>query len=281
MGIAARGCGAVQSQQRATQGRGRHHGIGGADRSGKGQAMVEWMIRYAAATAMAAGAALPAVAAGPLFKPPAGCTAYATAQLRSCQISHHYRCAGDAPRDQWVALLDGQGAHFLSKIDAETRWVESVDLDTGITDRIGQETDPASFSTLIQSGRDDFDFTTVSSEGEERRFKGFDQLTGEKVTIDGVVLERTRFELTAYDASGAEAWSRKGNQFIQRDWRIFFSDTEDFRNAAGDEVASVDTPVSFAFPGDKGFLSMTPDYDCDAVTADSGDAGSILRAAFR
>ena len=215
-------------------------------------------------------AAGPALAADPLFKAPAGCKVYATAQLRACQISHHYRCAGDAPGDQWVALLDGQGAHFLSKIDAETRWVESVDLDTGETDRLNAETDPASFTTLIQSGRDDFDFTTVSTAGEERRFKGFDQLTGEKVTIDGVVLERTRFSLTAYDATGAEAWSRNGNQFIQRDWRIFFSDSEDFRNAAGDEVQTVDTPVTFAFPGDKGFLSMTPDYDCDVLTADAG-----------
>jgi hypothetical protein len=214
-------------------------------------------------------AADPALAADPLFKAPAGCTVYATVQLRGCQISHHYRCAGDAPGDQWVALLDGQGPHFLSKIDAETRWVESVDLETGETDRLGSESDPASFTVLTQSGRDDFDFTTVSDGGEERRFKGFDALTGEKVTIDGVVLERTRFSLTAYDATGAEAWSRNGNQFIQRDWRIFFSDSEEFRNAAGDAETVVDTPVTFAFPGDKGFLSMTPDYDCDVLTADA------------
>jgi hypothetical protein len=237
------------------------------------------MIRCAAAVVVTAFAVAPAVAADALFKPPPGCTVYATAQLRSCQVSQHYRCTGDAPGEQWAVYIDGEGAHFASKIDAETRWVESVDFDTGETERLGTETDPASFTALIQSGRDDFDFTTVSSSGEERRFKGFDQLTGDKVTIDGVVLERTRFELTSYDANGAEAWVRKGNQFIQRDWRIFFSDIEDFRNAGGDEVSTIDTPVRFAFPGDKGFLSMIPDYDCDAVTADA--AVPVVRAALK
>ncbi|MFN0115380.1 MAG: hypothetical protein ACKVPY_11955 [Paracoccaceae bacterium] len=215
-------------------------------------------------------AAIPALAADPLFKPPAGCTVYATAQHRSCQVSQHYRCTSDAPGDQWAIYGDGVGPHFASKIDAETRWVESISLETGETDRLGTDTDPASFSALIQSGRDDFDFTTLNSAGVEMRYKGYDQLTGEKVTIDGVVLERTRFELSAYEADGGWAWTRKGAQFIHRDWRIFFSDREEFSNAAGDTVNTLDTPVSFAFPGDAGFLSMKPDYDCDVVTASLG-----------
>lgn len=212
----------------------------------------------------------PVLAADPLFRPPAGCTVYATAQLRGCQVSQHYRCAGDAPGDQWALYLDGQGAFYAAKIDAETRWVESVSFDTGETDRIGTETDPASFTNLLRSGRDDFDFTTVSSTGEETRFRGYDQLTGATVMIDGVALERTTFELSAYDASGKEVWTRKGRQFIQRDWRIFFADSETFSNAAGETVERVDTPVRFAMPGDKGFLSTKPDYDCDVVTASLG-----------
>lgn len=214
-------------------------------------------------------AAVPAVAAD-LFPLPKGCTAYATVQERNCQVSQHYRCSGDAAGDQWSAYMDGSGLYYLSRIDGETRWIESIDPIDGSSEKIGTETDSASFTTLLQSGRDDFDFTTVSSSGEERRYKGFDQITGEQVTIDGVALERTRFELSAFASDGSFLWRRQGKQLINREWRIFFSDAEDFDNAAGDKVNTVDTPVDFAFPGDKGFLSTEPKFDCDTVTAEAG-----------
>lgn len=214
----------------------------------------------------------PAFAADP-YKLPPGCTAYATAQLRNCQVSHHYRCQGDGAGEQWSVYLDGEGAHFASKIDSETRWLESIDIATGESDRLGSESDPASFSTLLRSGRDDFDFLTTSSTGEVRRYTGFDQLTGQKVTIDGVELEQTKFQLRAEASDGSFLWSRAGQQYISRDWRIFYSDKEDFENSFGDKVSTVDTPVEFAFPGDKGFLTSEPIYDCDVVTARLDTAG--------
>jgi hypothetical protein len=214
----------------------------------------------------AAVAALPALAAG-TFPVPEGCTAYATVQQRNCQISQHYSCEGDPRGYQWMTYLDGQGPYFSSQIDRETRWVESIDLYSGETDKLQDETDPASFTVLLQSGRDDFDFTTIASSGEVRRYKGFDQLTGEKVTIDGVSLERTRFELTAYASDGSMIWRRAGNQLIHREWRLFYSDREEFTNTAGDRENRIDTPVEFDFPGDKGFLSSDPKFDCDVVTA--------------
>lgn len=210
--------------------------------------------------------AWPALAAG-LFPVPEGCTAYATVQQRNCKVSQHYRCAGDAPGDQWAAYMDGQGVYYLSRIDSETRWVESIDAITGESETIAGETDPASFTTLLQSGRDDFDFETTSSAGETRRYRGFDQLTGDQVTVGGTVLERTRFDLSAFAADGSFLWRRQGKQLIQRDWRLFFSDTESFDNAAGETVSTVDTPVEIALPGGKGFLSTEPKYDCDTVTA--------------
>ncbi|MFM2356879.1 MAG: hypothetical protein RLZZ528_2615 [Pseudomonadota bacterium] len=201
------------------------------------------------------------------FQVPQGCTAYATVQLRNCQVSQHYTCTGDPAGEQWAVYIDGEGAHFASKIDSETRWIESVDLIGGVTDRIDSEADPASFSNLLRAGRDDFDFTTTSSDGETVRYRGFDQLTGEKATIDGVLLSRTRFELTAESPDGSFLWRRAGQQFVSEDWRIFFSDRESFENSFGDKVDSIDSPVEFAFPGDKGFLSADPKYDCDVVTA--------------
>jgi len=61
--------------------------------------------------------ALPAFAGGK-FAAPKGCTVYQTVQMRSCQVSNHYRCDGDAAGDQWSVYLDGDGPFYMSRIDA-------------------------------------------------------------------------------------------------------------------------------------------------------------------
>lgn len=203
--------------------------------------------------------------AGGKFAAPAGCEVYVTVQMRGCQVSQHYRCDGDAAGDQWSAYLDGEGPFYVSRIDAETRWIESYDLYTGEEDRLISEVDPASFTTLLATGRDDYDFRTESSTGEVRRYAGNDVLTGEKVVIDGVTLERTTFDLTTTTPAGEVLWTRKGKQLIHRDWRIFFADREVFENTFGDRDDSTYTPVDFAFPGDRGFLAAEPQYDCDMM----------------
>ncbi len=208
--------------------------------------------------------ALPALAAG-TFAAPKGCTVYQTVQMKNCQVSHHYRCEGDAAGDQWSAYLDSDGPFYMSRIDSETRWLDSYDLTTGEQDQLADETDPASFSALLATGRDTYDFTTKSSSGEVRHYSGYDELTGETVVIDGVTLERTRFGLTATGADGELIWHRIGEQLIQRDWRLFFADRESFENGAGDKTEVRDTPVTFAGPGETGFLAAKPEYDCDAT----------------
>jgi hypothetical protein len=222
------------------------------------------MVRVLVLSALGMVLAGPVLGAGK-FPVPAGCTAIATVQQRNCQVSQHYRCSQDAPGEQWVVMLDSEGPFFASKIDSETRWIESIDLDTGETDRIGAETDPASFTTLLDTGTDTFDFETESSNGEVRRYKGYDRLTGERVMIDGVPLERTEFDLSAYATDGSLIWRRKGRQLIHREWRLFYSDAEDFVNGFGDTVSTVDAPVRFDFPGDTGFLADKPEYDCDMM----------------
>ena len=211
--------------------------------------------------------------AGGNFAPPAGCEVYVTVQHRGCQVSNHYRCAGDAPGDQWATYFDSEGPYYLSKIDAETRWLESFDLVTGEGDRLGDQPDAASFSTLLSTGRDEYDFSTVETSGtaigEVRVFRGFDALTGGRVVIDDIPLERTSFEIIAHDAAGQELWRRTGNQLISRDWRIFFADREEFVNSFGDRDSSLETPVRFDFPGDAGFLSDKPEFDCDMMMTEA------------
>ena len=62
------------------------------------------------------------------FTPPESCTATLTVQGRGCFVSNYYTCTKDAPGDQWRADFDQEGMFYLSRIDSETQWVESYDL---------------------------------------------------------------------------------------------------------------------------------------------------------
>lgn len=215
-------------------------------------------------TLFAIGLAAP-VAAAEKFTPPAGCTVFATVQHRGCEVSQHYRCDRDPADQQWAVYSDANGPFFASRIDGETRWIESLDLDDGIAESLGHETDPASFSELLKSGNDSYDFTQTDSNGATTRYVGEDRLTGQSVMIGRQMLERTEYDIKAYDAQGTFLWHRTGNDLIHRDWRLFFGDRERFENNAGDVVDSTSTPVAIAVPGDKGFLAAKPEFDCDMM----------------
>jgi len=214
-----------------------------------------------------AGIALagPALGQG-VFELPEGCTAYLTQQQRSCTVSHHFTCADDPEGWQRRVDLDEEGVIYIGTIDAETRWLESYSPRSGIVEVLGEDgRDPASFSTLLATGIDRFDFTTrTEPEGVVTRYVGQDRLTGESVTIDGVVLERTEFAVTARDESGAELWRTEGQEFISREWGMFIGGTR--TTTLGDESWDSDgSPVEFILPGEPGFLSASPRYDCGAL----------------
>ncbi|WP_288950994.1 hypothetical protein [uncultured Paracoccus sp.] len=239
-------------------------------------------IRPAGAMALAAGMAIwlllpagPAAAAN--FTPPSGCKLEITVQNRGCTVSQHYRCDSDAPGDQRVTYFTQEGATFQSRIDRETRWMESTDLRTGLTDVLEDEAeDHASFSTLLRSGQDDFDFWTRSNSGERLHHVGQDELTGEKVQIDGMALDVTRFELTTYSESGQVLIRRRGQQFISRTQGRFYGGVETSEDWTGAVQQTNDSPVTFAFPGHPGFGSTTPEYDCDLQMV-GGEGADILR----
>lgn len=208
-------------------------------------------------------APLPVHAAGP-FVPPEGCRLEMTVQNRGCSVSQHYRCAADAPGDQRVTYLGENGPLHISRIDSETRWMESMDPQTGLVDRLEEDSarDHASLTTLLATGRDDFDFWTVSDTGQRLRHVGHDELTGETVDVGGVPLEKTRFELVTYDEAGEVLMTRRGQQFVSRVHRRFYGGVETAEDWTGVVQETDDSPVSFAFPGQPGFASSTPQYDC-------------------
>lgn len=211
-----------------------------------------------------AGGAETAQAAG--FATPQGCKLEVTVQNRGCSVGQYYRCSADPEGHQRSAMFGQDGLTHQSRIDAETRWIESSDPDTGLEDTLVEEArDHASFSTLLETGRDDFDFWTISDTGERLHHVGEDVLTGETVTIDGVELEKTRFRLTTSDAGGDVLITREGQQFISRSMRRFFGGIERQRDWTGEHRETNDSPVLFSFPGEPGFGETTPQFDCDQL----------------
>jgi len=201
----------------------------------------------------------------PRVTPPPGCTAFLTTQSRGCTVSHNWTCEGDAEGTHWRLTMDEDGPFYLSFTDAEFRWLLSYELRSGAQNTLIQpEDDPASITDLFATGTDSMSFSTIHENGAgqrtQRDYTGFDRLTGETVVIDGQTLNRTQF---SYEYDLGEGPRRvEGYQFVSEDWRMFFGGTEVTTLPNGETDEGEYSPMEFAEPGDRGFLSATPIYDC-------------------
>jgi hypothetical protein len=227
------------------------------------------------------GPVLAQSAAPGTFSPPPGCSGWLTVQSRGCRVSNHYRCEADAPGDQWRADFDQEGIFFVSRIDRETQWVESFDMfPTTRQVLLPDPADPASFSTLLSTGIDTFDFGLSVDDGSQSVVRGFDRLTGRSVIIDGVTLEETEYDYTETAPDGTIAHKARGNEYIHRDWRIFLSGISEWESPDG--VLPVDgTPREFIFPGEPGFFTTEPIFDCDATMSALDGEADLLPAMVR
>lgn len=200
------------------------------------------------------------------FTPPAGCTLNVTVQSRGCSVAQHYTCTADPEGHQRSAHFGREGLYHLSTIDAETRWIESQSTGSGLVERLVEQAEShASFSRLLETGRDDFDFWTETNDGQRLRHQGHDILTGETVVIDGQTLERTTFQLTTRSEAGEVLITREGGQFISRDFGRFYGGVETGSDWTGAQTQTDGSPVLFTFPGEAGFGSTTPQFDCDQL----------------
>ena len=205
----------------------------------------------------------PAVAG--TWTPPEGCEAYMTVQSKACRVSHYFICPSDQPGDQWRVDMDQEGPFFTSRINSEAEWVESYDpvqqlLDLAPADR-------ASFTELLATGIDTWDFTLSKEDGTGSRASGYDRLTGKTVVIDGITLSQTEVEFTEYDLDGTVLRRSRGNEYLHPEWRLFFAGPGETDLGDGRWLPIDGSPVEFIFPGEDGFLESQPKYDCDALTA--------------
>ncbi len=200
------------------------------------------------------------------FTPPEGCETFLTVQANGCRVSNHHICQADATGDQWRTDFDQEGPFFTSRVDYEAQWVESYELDPPVRQTLDPNpSDPASFSELLATGRDTYIFGLSDDTGERTRVRGSDTLTGRTVVIDGISLQETAFNFTETDLNGKVLRSSRGNEYISAEWRLFFSGPSEWDGGDGTYVPIDGSPMQFIFPGEPGFASTQPLFDCDAV----------------
>lgn len=215
----------------------------------------------AALCALAALAAAPGAAG--TFTPPPGCTGYLTVQAKGCKVSNHFRCSGDPEGHQWRVDFGPEGPYFASRTDAEAQWIQSIELGEGRSRFLMPDPpDPASMTTLLAEGTDTYDFR-LEGRGGISLVRGYDTLTGRTVTIDGVPLLETEFRYEETREDGTLVQRARGNEYVHPDWRIFLSGPSEVDGGEGFRPLDM-SPVLFVMPGEPGFFSDTPQFDCAA-----------------
>jgi hypothetical protein len=218
---------------------------------------------------------------GDRFQVPQGCTAFLTVQSRGCSVSHYWTCQGAPDGHHWRVTMDQDGPFHLAMHDREFRWLQTWILRANITATLVEpEQDPANLTELLSTGSDTMAFS-MRFDGPggsaQRDYTGFDQLTGSRTEIDGRDLLITEFSYQYETTDGMIRTS--GNQFVDPDWRLFFGGIETSTDALGATQQEDRSPVDFIEPGEDGFLTLDPAYDCSVIMsslpAGQGDAPII------
>ncbi len=200
------------------------------------------------------------------FTPPDGCEVTLTAQERGCAVDHVVICEQLPPGHQWHFTLFGSGSWQASLIDGDTNWVRTLGAG-GFERRLDDSSrDPSDFDALLATGRDDYDFVTRDNSGTKTRYIGYDALTGDSVDIDGQTLLITEFDMRMFNEDGTELRHVTGNQYASEVLRRYYGGTHT-NTVDGDTFVTEHGPVEFFYPGQTGFSSDTPKYDCDASDA--------------
>ncbi|NSX54037.1 hypothetical protein [Parasulfitobacter algicola] len=209
------------------------------------------------------------------FTPPNGCKGHLTVQYRGCLMNNIWTCEADNPGDKWMALFTDRGPSRVRKVDDEFQWLETYYINPVATELMQNPApDPASLAELFATNYDTYDFVKSIKGNATRqplRYVGYDRLTGEETVIDGERLLNTEYSYSASWPNGEVAQTRTGRQYVHPEERIFLFGTS--ANADGTERTD-HTPVEFIRPGEPGFFSSKPRYDCDVLMSNYMPEGS-------
>jgi len=206
------------------------------------------------------------VAAQQSFAAPEGCTGTLTVQHKGCVLVNVWQCEADNPGDQWIALIGPGGPFSVQKVDSEFQWIEAYKIDGNERLQLPAD-DPASLTELFANQLDTWDFIIEKEDGIERHV-GFDSLTGETTVIDGVTLLNTEYQGRTLDGDGNEIEASSGRQYVSEEFRLFLYGVG-WDDATPDDILDL-SPVEFIFPGEAGFFTENPKYECNVSEVSFG-----------
>lgn len=225
-------------------------------------------LRYIPAVLLCLAGPMPVAAqTAPTFVVPSGCEAFLTVQSRQCSVAHYWTCEMEEPGLFWRVSVDANGPSYLSQSDQDYRWLQGFSLRHDSQSALISEADPADLDELFETGRDEMNFTLQQTENGvtfEQTYEGYDAVSGVEVEIDGETLLLTEFAYEYETEDGTQRTS--GNQFLSRDRRMFFGGVETTILPSGESFESDRSPREFIEPGEPGFLSMVPLYDCGELS---------------
>lgn len=192
---------------------------------------------------------------------PDGCEGVVTVQQRGCVMVNVWQCEADQAGDKWIALIGEGGVFSIQHVDHEFQWVEA--FKPSGTETLKQPApDPSSVTELLKNGIDTWEFVINKPENSERNV-GYDALTGLEVIIDGEPLLQTEFEGKTLLMDGTEIDDSAGRQYISAKHRMFFFG-EGWDAATPDDIIDL-SPVEFIYPGEQGFFSERPKFECGVI----------------
>ena len=200
------------------------------------------------------------------FTTPAGCEAFMSVQDRGCTVSLLWRCEAGRAGGVWEASFSLEGLDSIVSYDDDYQWLDAAYSWDGSREKFAPPaSDPISVTELLETGLDTFDFNMHRATPDRRydiRVTGADRLTGETVTIDGFEMDEAQTQLEIVDDEGTTDYAPKGTQFYSRELGMFFLGPEEVVGADGVPGLYDDRPVDIILPGEPGFGSTMPLYDC-------------------
>lgn len=218
------------------------------------------------AVALFLGLSAPVLAAVPEF--PVGCEPFLTVQTLACEVDIYLRCETADGREVRVQNYGAEGLDSIEALDGDGSLKFSIDPagQSGIVVRTGPA-EPLSRKAMLKDGVSRFvypvDFYYRGPDPEPAELTGEFRMTGQEVEIDGHVLKLLENRMTVALAPPRGPIETIQVGYYSPEFDVVMEGSGSLR--VGDAVQQVrNGPAAFFGPGESGFLSVAPMFNCEA-----------------
>lgn len=210
--------------------------------------------------ALALLAVLATPVAAQTYVPPVGCEVIMTVQGRSCTVRQVMSCA-DNPQGFDVDLLGPNGPIGQTRFDAGTMPVVALGPGGGPMLTTIAAADPFDAAAAMRTGIDTFDLEVErGTDGVHLRLQGEIRTEGAARVVAGREVQPLVVTRTQTDMATGDEVRQTAVMLFDLALGVGFNAASRDIDPPGPELDL--TPMGFALPGDKGFLSMEPRHDC-------------------